>query len=199
MGGFLYGPVHGFMLWNLFLAAVPLVLGVVLFALPVRTRVVWCAGFAMWVLFLPNAPYLLTDVVHMFHDIQASPSDEWSYVVTATYGVLFACGLASYAVSLQLFRRFLHRVVGARLVLPIILVVHGLCVVAMYAGRVVRQNSWDVLTAPHEVFAAFARVPQPRTVAVLVTMFVVVGAGVFATIAVAQKARARVPLRLHLH
>jgi len=33
----------------------------------------------------------------------------------------------------------------------------------------------------------------------LVTMFVVVGAGVFATIAVAQKARARVPLRLHLH
>lgn len=192
MGGFLYGPVHGFMLWNLFLAAVPLVLAVALFALPLRPGVVWCAGFATWVLFLPNAPYLLTDVVHMFHDIQQSPSDTWSYVVTATYGALFAFGLMSYAASLQLFRRFLNRFVSARLVLPILLVVHTLCVVAMYAGRVVRVNSWDVVTAPGEIVTTFLRVPQPQTVVELAVMFFVVGAGVFVTIAVAQKARARV-------
>src|SRR5262245_9792922 len=177
------------MFWNLFLAAVPLVLAVALFALPLRTGVLWCAGFAMWVLFLPNAPYLLTDVVHMFHDIQRSPSDTWSYTVVATYGALFALGLASYAASLQLFRRFLHRVAGPQLVLPLIIVVHALCVVAMYAGRVLRLNSWDVFTAPGEVTAAFFRVPRPVTVIELAAMFVVVGIGVFTTVAVAQKAR----------
>jgi uncharacterized membrane protein len=192
MGAFLYGPVHGFMLWNVLLAAVPLVLAVGLFAFPVRTGVAWCVGFAIWVLFLPNAPYLLTDVVHMFHDIQRSPSDTWSYIVTATYGALFAFGLSSYAASLQLFRRFLPRVVGDRMVLPLVLVVHALCVTAMYAGRVVRLNSWDVFTAPGEVVSAFLRVPRPVTVVELTAMFVVVGAGVFATLAVMQKARARV-------
>jgi uncharacterized membrane protein len=180
------------MLWNGFLALVPLVLAVALFAFPLRTGVIWCAGFATWVLFLPNAPYLLTDVVHMFHDIKRSPSDTWSLVVTATYAVLFAFGLASYAASLHLFRRFLHRRVAPRLVLPVILFVHALCIAALYAGRVVRLNSWDVVTAPREVVVAYLRVPQPLTVVLLAGWFVVIGAGVFATIAVAQQARARV-------
>jgi uncharacterized membrane protein len=180
------------MLWNVFLALIPLVLAVALFASPLRTGVIWCIGFAIWMLFLPNAPYLRTDIVHMFHDIQRSRSDTWSYLVIATYGSLFAFGLGSYAASLQLFRRFLHRDGRERLVLPVILLVHALCVVAMYAGRVVRLNSWDVLTAPGDVAAAFLRVPRPRTVVELVVMFLVVGAGVFATIAGAQKALARV-------
>ncbi|MDQ1384469.1 MAG: hypothetical protein QOG65_1848 [Actinomycetota bacterium] len=69
MGAFLYGPVHGFMLWNLFLAAVPAVLALALFPTSARRGVAWWLGFGAWVLFLPNAPYLLTDVVHMVHDI----------------------------------------------------------------------------------------------------------------------------------
>jgi uncharacterized membrane protein len=129
---FLYGPVHGFMLWNVFLAVVPALLALVLFTAPVRRGVAWWTAFGAWVLFLPNAPYLLTDVVHMVHDIKSAPSDTWAYLVLATYGALFACGLASYALSLRLFRRFLRRTVRARLVAPTILIVHALCVLAMY-------------------------------------------------------------------
>ncbi|HUI48596.1 MAG TPA: DUF1361 domain-containing protein [Acidimicrobiia bacterium] len=187
MVAYLYGPVHGFMLWNLSLAAVPAVLALVLFAIPQHRGVCWWVGLATWLLFLPNAPYVLTDVVHMIHDIQRSHTDRWSYVVIATYGVLFACGLASYALSLDLFRRYLHRTVASQLVVPTILSVHALCVVAMYLGRVVRLNSWDALIAPREVVAAVLRVPRPATVGVIGMMFVVVGAGVFATVAVGHK------------
>ena len=206
MAAFLYGPVHGFMLWNLFLAAIPAVLALALFPSsrcpglrvpsskfgpPARRGVGWWLGLTAWVLFLPNAPYLLTDVVHMVHDIQRASSDTRAYLVIVTYGALFACGLASYALSLQLFRRFLHRTVEARLVAPTILLVHALCVLAMYLGRFVRLNSWDVLVAPGEVLSSVLRVPRPTTVVVLGIMFVVVGAGVFVTLAIADKVFAR--------
>jgi uncharacterized membrane protein len=192
------------MLWNLFLAAVPAVLALLLFAPPflavlristfrssARRGIGWWLGFAAWVLFLPNAPYLLTDVVHMVHDIKHAPTDTWAYVVMVTYGVLFACGLVSYALSLELFRRFLHRTVRSRLVAPTILFVHALCVLAMYLGRFIRLNSWDVLVAPGTVVSSVLHVPRPTTVVVLAVMFAVVGAGVFVTLAIADKVFAR--------
>jgi uncharacterized membrane protein len=116
VGAFPYGPVHGFMVWNLFLATVPAILALALFTTSARRGVVWGLGLSAWILFLLNAPYLLTDVVHMVHEIRVAPSDARAYVVIATYGGLFAFGLAVYALSLQLFRRFLHRTVRARLV-----------------------------------------------------------------------------------
>jgi uncharacterized membrane protein len=169
VGAFLYGPVHGFMLWNLFLAAVPAVLALVLFPRAsfrgsAGRGVAWWLGLIVWVLFLPNAPYLLTDVVHMVHDIKGAPSDAWAYLVIVTYGALFAFGLVSYALSLQLFRRFLHRTVRARLVAPAILLEHALCVLAMYLGRFIRLNSWDVLVAPGAVARSVLHVPRPTTV-----------------------------------
>jgi uncharacterized membrane protein len=179
------------MLWNLFLAAVPAVLALALFPTSARRGVAWWIGFGTWVLFLPNAPYLLTDVVHMVHDIKHAPSDTWAYGVIVTYGALFAFGLVSYALSLKLFRGFLHRTVQPRFVAPAILVVHALCVLAMYLGRFIRLNSWDVVVAPGRVVSSVLHVPRPTTVVVLAVMFVVVGLGVFVTVAIADKVFAR--------
>jgi uncharacterized membrane protein len=188
---FLFGPVHGFMLWNLFLAAVPAALALVLFTRPGRRGVVWWVGLGGWVLFLPNAPYLVTDVVHMVHDIQHAHSDAWAYLVITTYGALFALGLASYAFSLQLFRRHLRRTVRAGLIAPIVILVHALCVIAMYLGRYIRLNSWDAVLAPQQVAGSVLRVPGPLTVVVLAVMFVVVGVGVFVMAAIGDKVAAR--------
>lgn len=193
---FIYGPVHGFMIWNLFLAAVPGVLSLVLFtnvftntfARAGRRGALWWMGLAAWVLFLPNAPYVLTDVVHMVGAMRNSRSDQHAYLVIATYAVLFAGGLASYAFSMQLFRRYLHRAAADRLVAPLILLVHALCVLAMYLGRAIRLNSWDVVTAPHRVAASLLQVPRPMAVVDLSVMFVVVGVALFATVAVGDKA-----------
>jgi uncharacterized membrane protein len=198
VGVFPYGPVHGFMVWNLFLATVPAILALALFPNSARRNVVWWLGLGAWILFLPNAPYLLTDVVHMVHDIRVAPSDARAYVVIATYGGLFAFGLAVYALSLQLFRGFLHRTVRARLVAPAILMVHALCVLAMYLGRFIRLNSWDVVLAPQRVAASVMHVPRPITVAVLLSMFVVVGVGAFATAAIGDKVVAHAR-RWHVH
>ena len=182
-----YGTVQPFMLWNLYLAAFPVVLASALFRKPERITAGWCAGFVAWLLFLPNSPYVLTDVVHMVDEMRTSRSDGHAYAILATYAVFFTCGLVSYVVSLQLFRRFLHRVSPPRLILPILLIVHSLCVVAMYIGRFMRLNSWDVLLAPRTVLAAVVRVPHPFTLVVLASMFVVVGVGAFVAAALGDK------------
>jgi uncharacterized membrane protein len=179
--------VHPFMVWNLYLAAIPAVVALLLFRRPSPTGVAWFVGFAVWLAFLPNAPYVLTDVVHLREDLYTSPSRWHTYLVLVTYAIFFAAGLVSYVVSLQLFRKFLHRVSPRCLVLPALILVHGLSVVAMYLGRFMRLNSWDVVTAPGAVLDSVLRVPRPSSLAVFVVMFIVVGFGTFATHAVGEK------------
>jgi uncharacterized membrane protein len=186
------------MLWNMYLAAIPTVLALVLFRRPTRLNTAWWLMFVGWLLFLPNAPYVLTDVVHMVDDLRYAPSDGHAYAVLVTYAAFAGAGLVSYVVSMQLFRKFLHRVAPARSVAPILITVHGLCVIAMYLGRVVRLNSWDVVTEPGRVLASILRVPHPFTVVLLAAMFVVVGVTAYATAAVGDKAIAELR-RLKLH
>ena len=177
------------MVWNLFLAGVPMALAVALFSLPMRRGSLWWSGFLLWLLFLPNAPYVLTDVVHMVDDLSMTPSRLDAYKILALYGMFFGAGLVAYAVALQLFRAFLHRTVARRiLVAPILLAVHGMCVIAMYVGRVLRFNSWDALVAPFTVLHAVARVPRPSTLVLLTAMFVVTAVATFVTYAVGEKA-----------
>jgi len=186
-----FGPVHPFMVWNLYLAAIPALLALALFRRPQRFGVSWGLGFVAWVLFLPNAPYVLTDVVHMVDDLHASPSARRTAEVLVTYAILFAGGLCSYVLSLKLFRRFLDRVVQPRVVLPALLALHGLCVVAIYLGRFMRFNSWDAVLEPGTVLESVLHVPRPTTVVVLSVMFLVVGAGAFVTKTAFDKAIAQ--------
>jgi uncharacterized membrane protein len=59
---------YRFMIWNLFLAWIPFIMAFAAYRLH-HARRQWgilIAGCALiWLLFLPNAPYLLTDLVHL--------------------------------------------------------------------------------------------------------------------------------------
>jgi uncharacterized membrane protein len=185
------GPVHPFMVWNLYLAAIPALLAIALFRRPQRIGVTWMLGLVAWVLFLPNAPYVLTDVVHMVDDLHASTNRTQSYQVLVTYALFFACGLASYVLSLKLFSRFLRRVTQPQVALATLIALHGLCIVAIYLGRFMRFNSWDAVFAPGAVLESVIGVPRPTTVVVLVAMFVVVGVSTCITAAAGSKALAQ--------
>lgn len=141
------------MWWNLLLALVPVVLAVWLF----RTRygrrrdVLWWAGAVAFVAFLPNAPYVITDVIHLFNDVRMVESDAvLSLAVVPQYVVFMAGGVASYTASLVLLERYVGRR-RARWAVPAL---HGLCAVGIYLGRVVRLNSWDVVLRPGRVAEA---------------------------------------------
>ena len=52
------------MSWNLYLAFVPLALGVILFRSRQPTSWLWWLMLLIFFVFLPNAPYLLTEILH---------------------------------------------------------------------------------------------------------------------------------------
>ena len=166
------------MVWNLLLAAVPALLAVPLFAPARRPSGWWWVLLAVFVAFLPNAPYVLTDVIHFADEVRASESDiQVAFVLIPKYLVLFVGGLSCYAFALGRLERWL-RAQGWSLprVLGVDVTIHALCAVGVFLGRVFRFNSWDLVARPGEV-AEVIRVPKPETVAFLVLTFLVLAAG----------------------
>ena len=164
--------------WNLVLALVPLGLSRYLFGRRPRPRWLLWTGGVVFVAFLPNAPYVLTDILHVPTDMAQTNDDPWlAAAVLAQYAVLLGVGFLAYVLSLVRFERWLAgRGLSPRAVLGIDLALHALCAVGILLGRVFRFNSWDVVTDPWGL-ADVLTVPQPRTVVVLVVLFAVLAGG----------------------
>ena len=135
-----------FLVWNLFLAWLPY-----LFSLAIlnkeRTRLELISLLFLWVLFLPNAPYILTDFIHLH---SRPPVPIWFDLITlfafAWTGLLLGALSISNAergLSLGGYRRW------GRL-LPWLVI--RLSSLGIYFGRFLRWNSWDVFTQPIDLF-----------------------------------------------
>ena len=134
----------GSLVWNLFLAAVPFPLAWGVDGLTRRGQD-WPAvplGIA-WLLFFPNAPYLVTDLVHL-EKVDGVPLwfDALVFGAFAITGVLLGY-VSLYLIQISLRRRFGQIVAGI-----IALGSIGLGGYGLYLGRVERWNSWDVLGRP---------------------------------------------------
>ncbi|HLM65698.1 MAG TPA: DUF1361 domain-containing protein, partial [Acidimicrobiales bacterium] len=106
----------GWMGWNLLLAAVPAVVAPLVFRHRGERTPLWWSGLAMFALFLPNAPYVVTDLVHLRNDVVAASGD--TAVVTGVlpvYALFIGAGLLAYSYSLFEVGRYLGRAgLGAR-------------------------------------------------------------------------------------
>ena len=166
------------MSWNLFLALIPLLMARFLFGHQDRPRWALITGAAVFVAFLPNAPYVLTDVLHLPRELAATHGNHWlAAALVGQYLCLFAAGFAAYVLSLVRLERWLaDHGVSRRTVLGVDLSLHALCAVGIVLGRVFRFNSWDLITNPNGLLA-LVRIPQPRTFAVLLVLFAILAGG----------------------
>jgi uncharacterized membrane protein len=138
------------MTWNLILAAIPVALAVVVFRHRGPRTALWWTGAGLCALFLPNAPYVVTDLVHLRDDVLRADTDLG--VITAvlpTYAAFIAAGFAAYVVAVGEMGRYLTRVGLGRWRGPAELATHALCAVGVVLGRVARLNSWEPMTEPH--------------------------------------------------
>lgn len=136
-----------FLAWNLFLAALPLAFALLLRSLLGRGApvVVVASFFALWLLFLPNAPYLVSDLVHL-RPRRGVPHwlDITMLASFAVTGLLF--GAASLAAVT-------HVVVARSVVVGrvFVVVVAALAGFGVHLGRFARWNSWDIVAHPRAV------------------------------------------------
>ncbi|MBD2500606.1 DUF1361 domain-containing protein [Anabaena azotica] len=140
------------MTWNLFLAFIPLGLSVWLFRNGRGRSWLWWLGFIVFYAFLPNAPYLLTDVIHLIYDIRTVQS-VWiiTLVLIPLYLLVILGGFEAYVISLINLGYYLHRIHKSQWILGVELITHALCAIGIYWGRFLRFNSWDFITQPDEI------------------------------------------------
>jgi uncharacterized membrane protein len=128
--------------WNLFLALVPVFFSGLLLkqrALNYKSILL----LALWLLFLPNAPYLVTDI---FHFEERPPVPVWfdlMLVVSGAWNGILLCMISLFRVE-----RFLKTVCTPKLTGKIMPLIIFLCGYGVYIGRYLRYNSWDVVTEP---------------------------------------------------
>ncbi|MBW4463919.1 MAG: DUF1361 domain-containing protein [Pegethrix bostrychoides GSE-TBD4-15B] len=167
----------GWILWNLFLAFIPLVLSFWLFRRKkISRKPTWWLALAVFIAFLPNAPYLLTDIVHLIRGTRAGLSI-WAVVLVLIPLHLSAIvgGFAAYVISLINLGYYLRKQGAQRLIVwATELLVHLLCAVGVFMGRFRRFNSWDLVTGPGDVLATtLDDLTSKRPVAVIVLTFIV--------------------------
>ena len=167
------------MTWNTLLAIVPAVLAVVVFRPRVRLGPLRLAGAGLCLLFLPNAPYVVTDLIHLHEDVVQADSRAAVYLgVLPLYAAFIAVGFACYAIAVGEVGRWLRRSGRASLVRAVELGLHAVCAVGVLLGRVTRLNSWDTFTEPHAtVQRALATLSWSGTPSALVTLFLVIWFG----------------------
>jgi uncharacterized membrane protein len=188
-------PVFGnsWMAWNLSLALVPAVLAFCLFRPGIRRGGLWWLGAAAFIAFLPNAPYVLTDAVHMPADLRAaSGSAAMTMAVLGVYAAFALIGFVAYAYSvLRLIDYLRDNGIGRMGLIAAELGVHTLATVGIVFGRVFRFNSWDLIAQPGEIIDKL-RVPQTeRGLAIVVLLVAALAVGTMMVRALASLGRTR--------
>jgi uncharacterized membrane protein len=151
-----------FLLWNLFLAWIPVVLALVIFAHYLRGRAPgrMLVPGVIWLLFLPNAPYLFTDFIHL------SPTAGVPLWFDGTVLSAFAwTGALLCLVSVYLVHSAIRNWYGAVQGWMTVVVVLIFTSVGVYAGRFLRLNSWDAFIHPGRILRQVASsFDEPLTV-----------------------------------
>lgn len=137
---------HFGLFWNLFLAWLPLACAYIIQKCrqyQLINTYGLAAGVIAWLLLFPNAPYLITDLIHLkevpdyllWYDSLMSFSFALAGLLTGLYSVLI-----------------IHRLVEQTTNRAMAWVIMAGCLIlssyGVYLGRFGRWNSWDVLTNP---------------------------------------------------
>lgn len=139
-----------FLNWNLFLAFIPWVFTLVLMMSPRlrKKRLIVFGMLGFWLLFFPNASYILTDLFHLSHH---SSMPIWFDLVLI---LSFAwTGLLYGFLSLWNLEELMKQFMSSKVVSLISVLLLFVSSFGIYIGRYLRWNSWDILQQPGKLMA----------------------------------------------
>jgi uncharacterized membrane protein len=175
--------------WDLFLAWLPVPLAFAVARMEPRRPAAWAKLLALaflWLLFFPNAPYLVTQFMHL-HPSHAVYDGPFPFAertpqgnIPIWYDVMMLStfawtGLMLGFMSLHLIHRAAARLAGPACGWATVIAGLGLCAFGVSLGRFERWNSWDLIAHPlsllSDVFSRmFNPLAHPRTSAVTIIL-----------------------------
>jgi uncharacterized membrane protein len=135
-----------FLIYNMGLAYIPLLLA---WWLTYRLQKTAWLSFSnilltiLWIGFLPNSFYMITDLIHTSESIGIDLLYNIVLIILCIFNALVAGYISLYLVHWALLKRFYYR--NVHIFIALILLI---CSFAIYLGRFLRWNSWDVIINP---------------------------------------------------
>ncbi len=134
-----------FLVWNLFLAFIPYAISTFTAYFSHRSKNWWllAGSVSLWLLFFPNAPYILTDLFHLRHREGAPLWFDLLLILSFAWTGLIL-GYVSLADIQEVVSRTYNKVIGWLFAVGALM----LSGFGIYLGRFERWNSWDIVSNP---------------------------------------------------
>ena len=148
--GITHGLKNLYLVWNLFLAAIPYVISHQMQhrSITPGKKYFWVLVI-IWLAFLPNAPYIITDFVHLQHVSKIPMWYDYSLIfLTSITGLLYG------TISMIHMRHLLLVKYPLKYIRLSYIGLFPLVAYGIYLGRFIRLNSWDIFVRPIEVFVS---------------------------------------------
>lgn len=136
---------HVSLIWNLFLAWIPYGISVLMVRKEhwFKSPLAFYPTVFLWLLFFPNAPYIITDMFHL----QARPQIPLWYDLLLIFSFAWNGLILGYLSLMKVERQIVHRA-GVRVAQVFVFAVIALGAYGVFLGRFLRWNSWDFLVNP---------------------------------------------------
>jgi len=143
--------------WNLFLAVIPFLISLVVFKYkfwekPSMVRLPLALGIVLFYFFLPNAPYVLTDIIHLVRQIKdyryfkLTDNDIIVFLIPQFFLFIFI-GFSMYVLAFQNMIRLLVDFSWNPIVILIIKILNPFVMsIGIFLGRFYRFNTWDIIS-----------------------------------------------------
>ena len=134
-----------FLEWNLFLALIPYVISNLLCRRihSGLNNYVLASGSFVWLLFIPNTFYILTDLFHLGETGAAPLWFDLLLILSFAWN-----GLMLGILSIRQMEKIFHHKFSTRNELLFLYPVMWLNALGVFIGRYLRFNSWDIVTSP---------------------------------------------------
>lgn len=146
---FTHRLMYGFLIWNLILAWIPMLLTLAMYHYQRKNGLKkwhYLTGFGLWLLFFPNSPYIITDLLHLKRHT----------LVPIWYDSLLVFSFAMAGLKVGLLSMYrIHQLAEKRAGTVKSWILMGSCVFltsfGIYLGRFQRWNSWDLFVRPDKL------------------------------------------------
>ncbi len=139
-----------YLIWNIFLAFLPFFISAGLLRYQNKENpqpIIFIFGFIIWLILFPNAPYLLTDVIHLsenatvpfWYDVLLLFSSAWLGLYIGVYSLF----------HIEQIFLLKYNKLKTNIIILIAIFLSGF---GIYLGRFLRWNSWDIFVQPKFIF-----------------------------------------------